>query len=87
MIGAQPVLPAAVALLLLSPRETYATAGAQDRELSAATAEVVAGIDDLDAQGWALLPPGASPVEHAVQLDPSRLVAALDAVDRLCGGG
>ena len=84
-IDAQPVLPAAVALLLLSPREAYATPGAQDPALVAALAEVVAAIDDLDAQGKALVPPDGNPAETAVQLDPTRVRAALDGVDRLCG--
>jgi hypothetical protein len=84
MIEAQPVLPAAVALLLLSPREAYSTPGAQDPALVAALAEVVAAIDDLDAQGKALLPPDGNPAETTVQLDASRVRAALDAVDRLC---
>ena len=87
MIEAQPVLPAAVALLLLSPREAYATPGAQDPELVAALAEVVAAIDDLDAQGRALLPPDGNPAETAVQLDPTRVRAALDTVDLLCAPG
>jgi hypothetical protein len=87
MIEAQPVLPAAVALLLLSPREAYATPGVQDPALVAALAEVVAAIDDLDAQGKALLPPDANAAETTVQLDASRLLAALDAVDRLCAPG
>jgi hypothetical protein len=86
VIEARPVLPAAVALLLVSPREAYGMPGAQDPGLVAALAEVVAAIDDLDAQGKALLPPDANPAETAVRLDPARLVAALDAVDRLCAG-
>lgn len=86
-IEAGPVLPAGVALFLLAPRQAYAVPGVQDPELAATVAEVVAAIDDLDAQGKALLPPGGNATQDAVRLDPTRIRAALENLDRLCGSG
>jgi hypothetical protein len=79
-----PVLPAGVALFLLDARNRAAQ-GARDPELAAAQAELVAAIDDLDAQARALLPPDGNPARDAVQLDPTRVVAAVEAVERVCG--
>jgi hypothetical protein len=79
-----PVLPAAVALLLFDPRRLATQPGVQDPELLAARAELVAAIDDLDAQGRALLPPGGNPVQNAVQLDMTRILAAVERLEALC---
>ena len=83
-IQAGPVLPAGVALFLIGPREAYTMQGVRDVELAAAMAEVVAAIDELDAQGKALLPAGGDAANDKVQLDATRVVAALDAVERAC---
>ncbi|WP_214367882.1 hypothetical protein [Pseudonocardia sp. H11422] len=85
-ISAGPMLPAGVALVLLAPRDAYAGPQARDAALTAAMTEVVDAIDDLDAQGRDRLPPGANPAQDKVQLDATRIVAALDAVDRACPG-
>lgn len=79
-----PVLPAGVALFLLDARSRAAAAQLGDPELAAAHAELVAAVDDLDAQGEALLPPGGSPARDAVQLDAARVLAAVEQIDRLC---
>ncbi len=63
-----PILPAAVALVLLDSRARATRPGIEDPALAAAQAELVAAIDDLDAQGRALLPPGGNPAQNAVQL-------------------
>ncbi len=81
-----PVLPAGVAYFLLGARDTYAAPGVRDAGLAAARREVVAAIDDLDSQGKAKLPPGGDPLKDPVQLDPARVVAAVNAVDRECAG-
>jgi hypothetical protein len=81
----QPLLPASVALFLLDARAT-AQRPVADPALAAARAEVVAAIDDLAAQGTAGLPPGGNPARDAVRLDTARLVAAVEAVERLCAG-
>lgn len=80
-----PVLPAGVALFLLDARVRAARPGIDDPALLAAQAELVAAIDDLDAQGRALLPPGGSPAQNRVQLDPTRIVAAITEIERVCG--
>ena len=54
-------------------------------ELAAARTELVAAIDDLDAQARALLPPGGSATRDPVQLDPTRILAAAAEIERLCG--
>jgi hypothetical protein len=82
----QPVLPAAVALVLFDSRRIAATAGVLDPELQAAQAELVAAIDDLDAQGQALLGPGGNPAQTAVQLDAARILAAVTEIERVCAG-
>jgi hypothetical protein len=81
-----PVLPAGVALFLLDARTRAATPGATNPALAAAETELVAAIDDLDAQGRALLPAGGNPARDAVQLDPTRILAAVGTIERLCGG-
>jgi hypothetical protein len=82
-----PVLPAGVALFLLGPRTRAAAPDPADPALTAARAELVAAIDDLDAQGRALLPAGGNPARDAVQLDPARILAAAAEIERLCGPG
>jgi hypothetical protein len=79
-----PVLPAGVALFLLGPRAQAAAPGVSDPQLAAARIELVAAIDDLDAQGRALLPPGGNATRDAVQLDPTRILAAAAELERLC---
>jgi hypothetical protein len=81
-----PVLPAGVALFLLDARTRASAPGASDPALAAAQAELVAAIDDLDAQGRDLLPAGGNPARDAVQLDPTRILAAVGTIERLCGG-
>ncbi|MGH3611992.1 MAG: hypothetical protein ACRDRK_05155 [Pseudonocardia sp.] len=83
---AGPVAVIRPALVLLAARQAYAVLGVQDRERALAVAEVINAIDDLDAQGKALVPPGGSELD-LVQLDPTRIRAALDALDRICPGG
>ena len=80
-----PVLPAGVSLVLLGVRQTALTPGVQDPALAAAQAELVAAIDDLDAQGRRLIGPEGNAAQDAVQLDAARLLDALDAVERICG--
>jgi hypothetical protein len=81
-----PILPRAAAFLLLNSRNRAATPGVEDPALAAAQAELVAAIDDVDAQGRAGLPPGGDPGTTPVQLDPTRLVAAVEAVEKACAG-
>ena len=79
-----PVLPAGVNLVLLNVRMVAATPGVQDPELQAAQAELVAAIDDLDAQGKALVGPEGNAVTDAVQFDSARILAALTEIERVC---
>jgi hypothetical protein len=79
-----PVLPAGVALFLVGPRMRAAAPDAGDQQLTAARAELVAAIDDLDAQGRALLPAGGNPARDPVQLDPARILVAAAEFERLC---
>ncbi|MCY7341664.1 MAG: hypothetical protein LH603_07395 [Pseudonocardia sp.] len=79
-----PVLPAGVALFLIDARTQAARGGVVDPALAAAQAELLAAIDDLDAQGRANLPPGGNPAEDLVRLDSARVVAAVDVVERIC---
>ncbi len=79
-----PVLPAAIAIIGLGPRQVASTAGAQNPELVAAQAELVAALDDLDAQARALLGPDGNAAQDAVQLDATRALAALDEIERIC---
>jgi hypothetical protein len=80
----EPVLPAAVALLLLDARQKAAAPGLTDPALIAAHAEMVAAIDDLDAQGKAGLPAGGNAAQDKVKLDTTRIVTAVAAVERAC---
>lgn len=81
----QTVLGPFIALIMLSTRRA-ATAGEQadDYEVVSAMREVIAAIDDLQAQAAAGVPPSADPTKTLVRLDPTRLVAALDEADRVC---
>lgn len=79
-----PVLPAGVALFLLDSRMRAAVPGITDPVLAAALAEFVAAIDELDAQGRAGLPPGGNTAQDLVQLDPTRILAAVESVERAC---
>lgn len=79
-----PILPAAAAIILLGPRQVASTGGAQDPELAAAQAELVAAIDDFDAQARALLGPEGNAAQDAVQLDADRLLAAIEEIERVC---
>lgn len=83
---AAPVAAIRPALVLLAARQAYVVLGVQDRERALAVAEVINAIGDLDAQGKALVPPGGSDLD-LVQLDPTRIRAAMDALDRICAGG
>lgn len=80
-----PVLPAGVALFLLDARD-QASKPVSDPALAAAQAETVAAIDDVDAQGNAGLPPGGNPARDKVALDTTRILAAVEAVERVCAG-
>jgi hypothetical protein len=80
-----PVLSAGVELFLTGPREQAATPQAAGPELTRARAELVAAIDDLDAQARTLLPPGGNAARDPVQLNPTRILAAADEIERLCG--
>ncbi len=80
-----PVLPAGVGLVLLGVRQTALTPGVQDPALAAAQAELVAAIDDLDAQGRTLIGPDGDAARDAVRLDAARILRALTEVERLCG--
>lgn len=81
-----PVLPAGVALFLLDARSRAVTPGVTDPALATAQNELVAAIDDLDAQGRALLPAGGNPARDKVQLNPARILAAVDDIERICRG-
>ncbi|MGH3565612.1 MAG: hypothetical protein ACRDRH_06190 [Pseudonocardia sp.] len=83
---AGPVAVIRPALVLLAARQAYVVLGVQDRERALAVAEAINAIDDLDVQGKALVPPGGSELD-LVQLDPTRIRAAMDALDRICAGG
>lgn len=80
----EPVLPAAVALLLLDSRQKAAAPGLTDPALIAAQAELVAAIDDLDAQGKAGLPPNGNAAQDKVRLDMKRILAAVTTVEKAC---
>lgn len=81
----QAVLRPAVALVLLDLRDKALTASTSTAEPYApAFTELVAAIDDVDAQAGAQLPPGADTTKTAVRVDGARLAAALDAVDAVC---
>lgn len=81
----EAVLLPFVDLIELATRQTAAAASsATDARVSAAMREVVAAIDDVDAQGRARLPADADPARATVRLDPGRLAAALDGADRAC---
>ncbi len=80
----EPVLPAAVALLLLDARQKAAAPGITDPALVTAQAELVAAIDDLDAQGKAGMPAGGNAAQDKVQLDMSRILAAVAGVEKAC---
>lgn len=77
------VPPVRVPLALAATWEFYDDPGAQDPDLQLAMAEVAAAIGDLDAQGQAAVPAGGTLMDP-VWLDPSRALAAVDAVDRAC---
>lgn len=79
-----PVLPAAVALFLLDARQKAAAPGISDPALQAAQQQLVAAIDDLDAQGKAKLPPGGNPAADTVTLDMTKALAATAAVRKAC---
>jgi hypothetical protein len=57
---------------------------ATNPKIATAMRELAAAQDDLDAQGWRKLPPGADPSATPVWLNPDRLAAALDAADEAC---
>ncbi len=80
-----PVLPAGVELFLTGPRADAVAPNATGPELTAARTELVAAIDDLDAQARALLPPGGNATRDPVQLDPARILAAAAEIEQLCG--
>ncbi len=84
-VDRMPVLPAGVSLVLLGVRQTALTPGVQDPALAAAQVELVAAIDDLDAQGRRLIGPEGDAAQDAVQLDTARVMAALGEVERICG--
>lgn len=85
-IERMPVLPAGVAVLLLGARQVAATtSGVADPEIVAAQTELVAAIDDLDAQGRALLGPDGNAAQDAVRIDAARLLAAVTEMERACG--
>jgi hypothetical protein len=86
-LSSGPVLPAGVALFLTTPRARATVPGVADPALIAAGAELVAAIDDLDAQAVALLPPGGNVTRDPVQLDPTRIRAAAAELERLCAAG
>ncbi len=79
------VLPAGLSLLLLNVRQVAQTPGVEDVALAAAQLELVAAIDDLDAQGRALLGPDGNAATDAVRLDAQRIQAAVDEIERICG--
>ncbi|GAA3230559.1 hypothetical protein GCM10017691_23640 [Pseudonocardia petroleophila] len=81
-----PVLPAGVAVLLLGARQVATTGGVTDPEIVAAQAELVAAIDDLDAQGREQLGPDGNAARDAVQLDAQRILAAVTEIERVCAG-
>ncbi len=82
---AQEVLGPFIALIELTPRLVAEKGSAAiDQAVATAMREVVAAVDDLDAQATWALPPGANPTETTVKLDPTRLAAALDAAELAC---
>jgi glucose/arabinose dehydrogenase len=83
-IEEMPVLPAGVAVLLLGARQVATTSGVTDPEIRAAQTELVAAIDDLDAQGRALLGPDGNAAQDAVRIDAARILAAVTEIERVC---
>lgn len=82
--AAEPVLASAPAFVLVGARQSATDAVAAVPSAAPVFGELVAAIDDLDAQATAQLPRGADGATTLVQLQPARLGAALDAVDALC---
>lgn len=79
-----PVLPAAIPLLFLASRQMAAQAGLTNLALGQASTELVAAIDDLDAQSKAGSTSAEPTMEKPVQYDTKRLMAATAGLERAC---
>ena len=79
-----PVLPAAIPLLFLASRQMAAQGGIISPALSQASTELVAAIDDLDAQSKAGSSATEPTMEKPVQYDTRRLMAATAGLERAC---
>jgi hypothetical protein len=84
MRGEAVLLPFIDLIELSTEQAAQRASAAPDPAVAAAMREVVAAIDDLDAQGRARLPAGTDPSKTTVRLDPGRLAGALDGADRAC---
>ena len=81
----EAVLLPFVDLIELSTRQSAQSAtSASDPAVVGAMRELVAAIDDLDAQGKSRLASGADLAKTPVRLDPDRLAKALDGVEHAC---
>ncbi len=81
-----PVLPAAIPLLFLASRQMAAQGGLTDLALGQASTELVAAIDDLDAQSKAGSTQAEPTLEKPVQYNTKRLIAATAGLERACAG-
>jgi hypothetical protein len=79
-----PVLPPAIPLLFLASRQMAAQGGLSNPALAQASTELVAAIDDLDAQSSAGSPGAQPSMDTPVRYDTKRLAAATDGLERAC---
>ena len=82
--AAKPILAAGPALFLINLRQVAVDAAASVPESAAVFTELSDSIDDLNNQATAAVPPGADAAKTLVTVQPARLSAALDAIDKLC---
>lgn len=79
-----PVLPAAIPLLFLAGRQMAVQAGLTNLAIGQASTELVAAIDDLDAQSKAGSPEAEPTMGKPIQYDTKRLMAATAGLERAC---
>ncbi|OJY49990.1 hypothetical protein [Pseudonocardia sp. 73-21] len=79
-----PVLPAAIPLLFLASRQMAAQGGIISPALGQASTELVAAIDDLDAQSKAGSTAAEPTMEKPIQYDTKRLMVATAGFERAC---
>lgn len=84
--AAEPILAAGPAFFLINLRQTAVDAISAVPAAAGVFTELRDAIDDINQQATAALPPGADGTKTQVRVQPARLGAALDAVDKLCAG-